>query len=299
MENLPQTIPPNNFFLRGMWNFRRKFKADTAFKNKFMFSTIISALILLIIITLFKGINPNIDYDKLNTPKPVGDYDVSLTSRAYNPNKNLLIMQYKVSPQGSVTALPLMKFKVKEYSGKDKLGLKVYRTDDDQYTVIVNGLSSGYKALKTNVSYLNPNATSDTDNDFYVGENGIVNNGLKEMQPRDYTIVAINAEITRNTNSMKNSQKKIEQFKTEISQNEDSIDNYKATEDYKINHDKSSVNQKIQDLQNQNQQDQKQIDNLNTSIQRNKDRNALLQKELNDIKNGMFDFGTKVISQNS
>ena len=298
MENLPQTMPPDNVLLRGMWNFKRKFKSDTSFKNKVYFITIISALLMLIVITLFKGVNPNISYDKLNSSKSIGDYEMTLTSRGYNPDKDLLVMQYKVSSQGTNAALPLMKFKVKAYAGDEKLGLKVYRTDDDQYTVIVNGLSSGYKALTTHVSYLNPNATSSTDTDFVVGEDSITNNHLSELQPRDYTVQAVKAEINRNDNSIKNSQDKISQIKTTISQNEDSIDNYKASEDYKINHDKSAVNQKIQDLQSQNEQNQKQVDSLNKSIQRNKDRNTLLQKELNDIKNGMFDFGTKVISQN-
>lgn len=298
MENLPQTMPPDNVLLRGMWNFKRKFKSDTSFKNKVYFITIISALLMLIVITLFKGVNPNISYDKLNSSKSIGDYEMALTSRGYNPDKDLLVMQYKVSSQGTNAALPLMKFKVKAYAGDEKLGLKVYRTDDDQYTVIVNGLSSGYKALTTHVSYLNPNATSSTDTDFVVGEDSITNNHLSELQPRDYTVQAVKAEINRNDNSIKSSQDKISQIKTTISQNEDSIDNYKASEDYKINHDKSAVNQKIQDLQSQNEQNQKQVDSLNKSIQRNKDRNTLLQKELNDIKNGMFDFGTKVISQN-
>lgn len=299
MENLPQTMPPDNVLLRGMWNFKRKFKSDTSFKNKVYFITIISALLMLIVITLFKGVNPNISYDKLNSSKSIGDYEMALTSQGYNPDKSLLVMQYKVSSQGTNSALPLMKFKVKAYSGDEKLGLKVYRTDDDQYTVIVNGLSSGYKALTTHISYLNPNATSSTDTDFVVGEDSITNNHLSELQPRDYTVQAVKAEINRNNNSIKNSQDKISQIKTTVSQNEDSIDNYKASEDYKINHDKSAVNQKIQDLQDQNEQNQKQLDSLNKSIQRNKDRNTLLQKELNDIKNGMFDFGTKVISQNS
>lgn len=298
MENMPHVIPPNNSFMRFWWSFKRKFKYDSRFSIKVKFSTIITALLLILLIPIFKGVNPNVSFDKLNTPKNVGDYNVALTSRAYNPNKDLLVMQYKVSSQGSITALPLMKFKVKAYSGTEKLGLKVYRTDDDQYTVIVNGLASGYKALKTNVSYLSPNATTQTDNDFYVGESGITNNSLQEMQPRDYTIQAVTQEISKNENSIKASQDKISQIKTQISQNEDNIDTYKSTEDYKINRDKAEVNQKIQDLQNQNQQNQKQIDSLNNSISRNKDRNTLLNKELSDIKHGLFDFGTRVISQN-
>jgi len=246
----------------------------------------------------------NITDSKLKTYQSVGDgtVNVALISKAYNPSKHM--MQLEFSAQGS-NGLSTLTGNEVSFSGnvvRGNAAISVIPTINNHWTILVTGLQKDFGALEINAKSnipVKPSLTNTQNTNskpkFSITQKHVrVDKKLVKQSIKSVALTAVKNEITKQEKSIKNLKKKISDGKKLIEFDNNQIQKLQQNADTLTNSEANDAADTIQNLNQEIAATNGTIDSSTTKIASKTKTISQLTDKQTAIKNGTFDFPAKI-----
>ncbi len=301
--------------------------AEHAMQKKLIITgTILLMMVGLLINTRFVPTKSKFADSSLNTAESFGDNSnatIMMTSRKYNKRQKFMVVKFTVKPNNNQLLDPNnIKFKVTMVNPQP-VKYQVITLSNNQYVVVLNNLSRGFKAIKITAKNTQPdisqltNAGNDSDvkidNDgtasssssstddttkknsygFVINEsNKYVNNKLVKKTQKEYAIDSLNKSIKDVNGQIKGQKQAIKAYQKQITADNNSIQTTKNNAQYSVDNDDEQ--QSIQQAESDIKQQQSNIASAKKKITKYQTQVSLYQKQIRDINDGKYHFQAPV-----
>lgn len=288
--------------------------------------TIVSLMVILLISTRMVPQRSKFTDSSLNTNESFGENSnasIMMTSRKYNKRDKFMVIKFKVTPTNNQLLDPNnIKFNVKMINPQ-QVNYQVISLANNQYVLVLNNLSSGYRAIQITAKNKQPDisqfANGDADSDatvnadgtvssssssedseakknsynFIINENNkFVDNKLVKQSQKQYAIDSLNKSIKDTKQKIKNGNDAIKAYKMQIDADNKAIQTTKDNAQYQVN--QSDDDDKVKQAEGDIKQQQTNITSAQKKLDSYHKQVSLYQKQIRDIENGKYKFPAAV-----
>lgn len=230
---------------------------------------------------LFEHSKP-MESTKIGEIKVLDSLDISMVSREYNSQKNLVQFTfYKGDTSVNEQSDLQVSVDEKKYSN-NKFEAKMLEVDSQYFIVLVQHIPSDWEALRIQIGS-GTSANDSTISFISSKEDASKNDNLEVKKMKDYQIEVVQIEIDKAENLIAKEDKKIENLKKEISKNEQKVNELEADKKYQTEQEITKTDGEIELLKHDNEDRRKEIETIKShqEEQRNRiEKLALKQQDL-------------------
>ena len=239
-----------------------------------------------------------------------GSTTVTLTSRAYNPVKNFMVITFKVSADASQALDPNnIAIRVKTLSSA-KVTYQLVPLLNGRYVVILDNLPHDYRAVQLKVinkqgsvedltsssSSVAKDPVSGTSKNAYafiINQDKKLNDRkLKRLSQKEYLIEDLQDAIKQQQQRQVKLKSNIKAYQKQLAADQAALAQIDANKQYSVN--KNSASSKTLEAQTDIESQQASIKSAKRSLKRSKQQVWLYRKQIQDIRTGKYKLHGKV-----
>lgn len=233
-------------------------------------------------------------------------YSLKLKSKAYNPDNDLMVLNFQASNDltsgGNSFNVSDLKFGLKTL-GKNRSTYQVVPLQNNHIVVLINDLKPGFRGVQIAVGSKTADTTSRLDKDsssestsqneltayFVVNEEkSLTNKKLKSRSQKDYAISDLNLSISKLETKISDNKKKILATKKQIGNTKETINSLKR--DKKYHADQESIEDKISSAEGDKESFKQDIEDIRKQNKYYEKQKSLYKKQIADIETGKYVF---------